>query len=141
MWDLLAGDRATLPFATLPPAERSGVTSAESTDPLRYAQPSAAAGEWEARASRVFANPELAGLRLSALGYALALDGKKQDAIPIWEQIVKQSPATDFLLRNILARLKGQPTHEIVPDSINANPFNSLARCKRSSACRSCAPL
>ena len=125
VWDLLAGDRA----AAIRDLTLSGTTTLTPGNLLArfMAQPTASASEWEARASRVFANPELAGLRLTAVGYALVLDGKKQDAIPLWEQIVKQSNATDFLLRNILARLKGQPVaHETVPDSVTTNPFNSI---------------
>lgn len=123
--DLLTGDRA----AAVQDLAASGTTSLTPGDILTrfIAQSSAPASEWDARAARLFANPELAGVRLSALGYALILDGKKQEAISIWEQIVKESSATDFLSRNILARLKGQPiAHEIVPDALNTNPFGAI---------------
>jgi hypothetical protein len=66
-------------------------------------------------------------LRDPALGYALILDGKKPAAIPVWEEIVKQSSGTDFFARTILARLKGAPVdHAVVPDPSNPNPFSAI---------------
>jgi hypothetical protein len=76
----------------------------------------------------MLASPPLAGLRSMALGYALILDGKRQAAIPVWEGIVKQSPATDFFPRAILTRLKGQPVeHSAPPDSVELNQFAAVA--------------
>ena len=124
-WDLLAGDRAAAAI-DLADGGASAATPGELL--VRFAAtPSAPVSEWEARADRLSASPSLAGLRPTALGYALILDGKKQAAIPVWEEIVKQSPANDFFPRAILARLKGQPVeHNAAPDPANPNPFAAL---------------
>ena len=120
VWDLLAGDRA----AAAKDVASGGATGLTSNDLLvRFATlPSAPAAEWEARAARIA--PQLAALRNPALGYALILDGKKAAAIPVWEEVVKQSGGADFFARTILARLKGAPVdHSAVPDPSNLNPF------------------
>lgn len=123
VWDLLAGDRAS----AAKDVAAAGTTGLTSNDLLiRFATlPSAPAAEWEARAAHI--PPQLAALRNPALGYALILDGKKQAAVPVWEEIVKQSPGTDFFARTILARLKGAPVdHAVVPDPVNPNPFAAI---------------
>ena len=125
LWDLLAGDRAA--------AARDiagGGSTANTTGNLivRFAaMPTASAPEWEARAAHFFATPQLAVLRATALGYALILDGKKQAAIPVWEEIVRQSPGNDAFPRNVLARLKGQRVeHMSPPDPVNLSEFNAV---------------
>ena len=125
LWDLLAGDRAA--------AARDlagGGTSANTPGSLivRFvAMPTASAAEWEARAAHLLAAPQLAALRTTALGYALILDGRKQAAIPVWEEIVRQSNGSDAFPRNILARLKGQRVeHPSPPDPVNLNEFNAV---------------
>jgi len=122
LWDLLAGDRA----AALKDLADSGTTSLTPNDVLlRFAaMPTASAAEWESRAAHLLAAPQLAGIRLTAQGYALILDGKKQTAIPIWEEIVKQASGDDFFPRNILSRLKNEPVeHTTPPDPVNLNQF------------------
>ena len=123
IWDLLAGDRLAAAKDSAGSAPATPVTVLS-----RFAaMPAATAAEWEARAARLFATPQLAPLRATALGYALLLDGKKQAAIPVWEGIVSQSPGTDFLSRSILTRLKGEPIERpMPPDASNLNPFLSV---------------
>jgi Flp pilus assembly protein TadD len=123
IWDLLAGDRAS----AAKDVAIGGATGLTSNDLLvRFAAlPSASTAEWESRAAHIA--PQLAALRNPALGYALILDGKKQAAVPVWEEIVKQSTATDFLARAILTRLKGAPLdHAAPPDPANPNPFLAI---------------
>jgi tetratricopeptide (TPR) repeat protein len=123
VWDLLAGDRAS----ASKDVAAGGTTGLTSNDLLiRFATlPSVPAAEWETRAAHIA--PQLAALRNPALGYALILDGKKEAALPVWEEIVKQSPGTDFFARTILARLKGAPVdHAVVPDPVNPNPFAAI---------------
>ena len=125
VWDLLAGERT----ATAKDLSDGGVTGITPGDLLvRFAaMPDAPVSEWETRANRIFSPPQLAALRATALGYALILDDKKQAALPVWEDVVKQTPG-DFLPRAILSRLKGQPVdHQTPPDAINLNPFVAVA--------------
>ena len=58
--------------------------------------PSAPAAEWEARAERMIP-PSVMALRRLALGYALLLDGKREAALPVWEQIVEDESRHGFL--------------------------------------------
>ncbi len=125
VWDLLAGDR---PSAARDAAE-GGTTNLTPGDFLvRFATlPSAAPTEWTTRAERTFAGPQLEKLRQTALGYALILDGKTQAAIPVWEDIAKQSAGTDFVSRTVLAHLKGATVeHMAPPDPSSVNPFASV---------------
>src|SRR3569623_1486408 len=96
---------------------------------VRFAAlPSASAAEWMARAQKDLGAPQLAGIRSTALGYALNLDGKRDAAIHVWEEIAAKASGTDFFARVMLARLmKQQPTGAVVPDPINVNPFAALA--------------
>lgn len=125
VWDLLAGDRAAA-SKDVADGGTSGFTPGDLL--VRFAvMPSASASEWETRAARILAAPQLAGLRPAALGYALILDDKKQAALRVWEEIVKESPGTDFFSRAILARLKGQrPEHTPPPDPGNLNEFAAV---------------
>lgn len=125
VWDLLAGERAAA-FRDAADIGASTVSPGELL--VRFAaMPSAPVSEWEARAAHFVPSPALAGLRSSALGYALILDGKKQAALPVWEEIVKQSLGNDFFSRAILTRLKGQPVeHSAPPDPGNVNQFASV---------------
>ena len=128
IWDLLEGNRA----AASKDAELSGSGITSGITPADFmvrfvAMPGAPAPEWEKRASQAFASPQIAGLRATALGYALILDGKKQAAIPIFEEVVRQAPGNDFFPRFVLIRLKGQPIqHLSAPDPANINPFDAL---------------
>jgi hypothetical protein len=68
--------------------------------------------------------PALAPLRPLALGYALMFDGQREAALPVWEMIVKERPATDFFTRAIYAHLQGKPPERpLVPDPNNFNQF------------------
>lgn len=126
VWDLLAGDRSAA-------ARDSASVAATGMTPgdflARFAAlPAAPASEWEARIRQALAAPQLAGLRATALGYALVLDGKKEAAIPVWQEVVRQSSATDFFPRMVLARLEGQRAeHRPPPDANAVNPFAAVA--------------
>jgi hypothetical protein len=122
---LLAGDR----LAAAKEGEELGTSNLPPSAILaRFAAlPTAPASEWEARAAHFFAAPQLSKLRLTALGYALILDGKKQAALAVWEEIGKQSSAGDFFSRAVVAHLKGEPVeHAAPPDSVNLNEFAAI---------------
>ncbi len=124
IWDLLHGDREqavrdAIAIGSKP--EGPGVFMARFA-----AQPSAPAAEWEARAQRVFP-ASAAALRRLALGYALLLDGKREAALPVWEQIVHTTSATDFFSRAIYARLQGKTIERpLIPDPASLNQFAAL---------------
>jgi hypothetical protein len=90
-------------------------------------QPSASAQQWRERAETMMQGNGAGNLRLLALGYALVLDGKSAEAIPVWEQIVDKSSATDFFLRAVLSKLKNQPPRQpIVPSPAEMNEFAAV---------------
>jgi hypothetical protein len=69
-----------------------------------------------------------AGVRELALGYALILDGKNAQAIPVWQQIVAASEGTDFFVRAVLANLQHEPPKQpVLPNPQNYNEFLALA--------------
>jgi Tfp pilus assembly protein PilF/TolB-like protein len=124
IWDLLQGDRmqAAEDAASIGPKPNSLPLFA-----ARFAaQPSAPAAEWEARAQRMIP-PSLTSLRYLALGYALLLDGKREAALPVWEQIVNTNPATDFFARAVYARLQGKALERpLLPDPASVNQFSAI---------------
>jgi tetratricopeptide (TPR) repeat protein len=126
LWDLLEGNRAAA-TKDVAAGGNSGITPASLI--LRFAAlPSASAAEWTARAAKDLGAPQLAGIRTTALGYALILDGKREAAIPVWEEIVSHAPGTDFFARIILAKLKKQRSAAtMIPDPVNLNQFAALA--------------
>lgn len=121
---LAEGDRA----AALRSLQVSGPLNIPSLMTVRFCLlPSAPAGEWESRAQRLFAQPQLNALRAVALGWALILDGRKDAAVSVWEKIVEDSPATDFFARAVLARLKGEKLkHLAPPDPRTLNQFEAV---------------
>jgi tetratricopeptide (TPR) repeat protein len=124
LWDLIQGDRtqAAKDAASIGPA----VTGAPLFMARFAALPSAPAAEWELRADKM-ARPGQAALRLLALGYALVLDHQRVAALPVWERIVKASPATDFFSRAIYARLQGKVLERpLLPDPVNLNQFSCI---------------
>lgn len=125
VWDLLAGDRAK----AREDADASGPAGNAALIIVRFSvQPSADAPEWKSRAARMTSNPALAPLQRAALAYALVLDGKRAEALPLWEEIVRSSPATDFFSRAVLAALEGKkPERPVLPDPNSVNPFGALA--------------
>lgn len=125
LWDLMEGDRAAAAKDVIA-GGNAGITPADLI--LRFAAlPSASAAEWEARAQKDLGAPQLATIRTTALGYALILDGKREAAIPVWEDIVAKSPGTDFFARVVLARLKKQQAAgRVIPDPINLNQFAAI---------------
>ncbi len=124
--DLLSNDRPSAAKdaaidATKPPSNLSSVA--------RFAAlPSASAAEWQNRADTMLRGPGIEAAKRFALGVALLLDGRKQDALPIWEKIAQDAPGTDVFPRSIVARLKGEkPRTDLVPDSSGVNPLLALA--------------
>jgi tetratricopeptide (TPR) repeat protein len=124
IWDLLRGDRvqAAKDAAAIGP-KPTGL----SVFAARFAaQPSAPSSEWEARAQQMIP-PSVTALRHLALGYALLLDGKREAALPVWEQIVRENPATDFFARAVYARLMGKTVERpLLPDPANLNQFSAV---------------
>jgi Tfp pilus assembly protein PilF len=124
--ELLANDRTSAAKdaavdATKPPSNASSVA--------RFAAlPSASADEWRKRADAMLRGPAIEPARNFALAVALLLDGKKQDALPLWEKIAHDAPGADFFARTIVARLKGEKAPVgLVPDPSNVNPLLALA--------------
>jgi hypothetical protein len=129
IWDLLARNRAQAAkdAASLGASLSHGSGESAPAFMARFAaMPSAPASEWKARAERLVP-PSMVALRRLALGYALVLDGKREAALPVWEQIVKTSGATDFFAKAIYARLQGKVLeHALLPDPVNLNQFAAL---------------
>jgi len=124
VWDLLAGDRdlAAKDAQALGPPKNALAAIARF-----IAQPSAPAAEWEKRANLMFANPALTAVRRLALGYALLLDGKRQEALPVWQQIVNSTPPGDFAMRAVYTRLKGEKEKlAVLPTPNGVNQFAAL---------------
>ena len=124
IWDLVAGKRE----AALADLQNAGPIVTPTVVTARFtAQPSASAAEWEARAAKLFAAPQIAALHDTALSWALILDGKKAAAREVWEKLAAERPATDFFTRDILARLKGDEIqHPAPPDPRNLNQFAAV---------------
>jgi TolB-like protein len=120
IWDLLAKDRAAAArdaaiLATKAPSNMSGVA--------RFAAlPSASSPEWRKRADTMLRGGAADAVRRFALGVGLLLDGKKDAARPVWDEVVQDSSDTDFFVRAVDAKLRGEKTtRELVPDSMNLN--------------------
>jgi Flp pilus assembly protein TadD len=125
IWDLLAKDRTAAQKdaaieATKPPSNVSTVA--------RFAAlTSASPEEWRKRADTLLHGSGADAARRFALGAALILDGKKDAAISVWDEIVKEDSSTDFYARTIAARLKGQkPPFELLPDATSVNQLRAL---------------
>ncbi len=124
IWDLLRGDRAQ--------AEKdAAAVGPKVTNPAVFmsqfaAQPSAPAAEWESRAQRLIP-PSMTALRELAIGYALVLDGKREAALPVWEQLVNTSAATDFFVRAVYTRLQGKKEEQpLLPNPAAFNQFSAI---------------
>jgi tetratricopeptide (TPR) repeat protein len=121
IWDLLAHDREQAAKDSLAMGPR--IIDAPMLVARFAALPSASEAEWKARADHMIAGA-LAPLRPLALGYALLFDGQGAAALPVWEMIVKDRPATDFFTRAIYAHLQGKPPERpLVPDAAAFNEF------------------
>ena len=121
IWDLLGHDRAQAAKDSL--AMGPGIIDAPMLVARFAALPSASETEWKARADHMIP-PNLAPLRPLALGYALLFDGQRAAALPVWEMIVKERPATDFFTRALYAHLQGKPPERpLVPDPAAFNYF------------------
>lgn len=124
IWDLLQRDRAQAAKDAI------SIGPNPSSPPVFMARfaalPSAPADEWEVRAERMIP-PSQTALRKMALGYALLLDGKREAALPVWEQIVDSNAATDFFARAVYARLRGKPLDRpLLPDPASLNQFMGI---------------
>ncbi|MDQ1471652.1 MAG: hypothetical protein QOJ99_3132 [Bryobacterales bacterium] len=124
VWELLAGDRA----AAAKDAEAAGPPTTPANLFIRFATlPSGTPTEWDARATQMMSGPAVAGVRKLAVGYALILDGRKTEAIPVWKEISDGALATDFALRAVYTRLIGeQPKFALLPNPSNVNPFAAV---------------
>ena len=60
------------------------------------------AAEWKARAEQTIPSPAMIPLRRLVLGYSLLLDGKRESALPVWEEIAGKRLRTDFLRRRFI---------------------------------------
>jgi tetratricopeptide (TPR) repeat protein len=119
IWDLLQGDRAQAA------KDSAAIGEVAVSAPILLARfaalPSATAEQWKSRAGQV------GSLRQLAIGYALLLDGKRNDALPVWKAIVEAAPATDFFARALYTHLQGkQIDRPLLPDARNFNPFLAL---------------
>jgi tetratricopeptide (TPR) repeat protein len=124
IWDLLANDRvqAAKDAAAIGPQ----ITSSPVFIARFASLPSAPSAEWQTRAARMLA-PNLTALRDLSLGYALLLDGKRADALPVWERIVTNAGATDFFARAVVARLRGEAlSRPLLPDPNKLNQFAGI---------------
>lgn len=123
VWELLDGerDKAAADVAAMgKPASIPVLLTAFA------AMPSAGASEWEARAQHLFPAPQMQGLRRTALGYALLLDGKRDAALSVWKEIAAAEPG-DFVAAAIVARLEGRkPPLEVLPTPDTANSFYAV---------------
>ena len=124
IWDLLAGNRA----AAGQDSALAGAPTTASAALVRFVMlPPASSPEWQTRAARMLPGPAAEAVRRLALGYALLLDGKRTEAIPVWQQIAQKSAATDFFTRAIATRLQGNPLqHPLIPDPNNLNQFAAV---------------
>ncbi|MEP6715711.1 MAG: hypothetical protein ABJC09_09050 [Terriglobia bacterium] len=124
VWDLLAGDRSAAARA----AAEAGQARSGPEFLVRFVTlPSASAEEWKKRAERMIPAPEATQIRLLAVGYALLLDDKAQDAVPVWTKIVEGGAGTDFFSRAILARLNGgKEKLAILPQPNAVNEFAAV---------------
>jgi tetratricopeptide (TPR) repeat protein len=124
VWDLLRGDRVQ---AALDQMKLGSGATAPAVFMTRFAAlPSASVADWEMRAERMIPSSVMP-LRQLCLGYALVLDGKREAAIPVWEQIAKANPATNFFPRAVLARLRAQPLDRpLLPDPNTLNQFAAI---------------
>lgn len=124
IWDLLAGDRALAAKdaqAVGPPKNALGALA------HFVSLPSASAEEWQKRGNAMLPGPALNTVRRLALGYALLLDGKKEDALPVWEQIYSATPLGDFATRAVYTKLRGeQPKLAVLPNPNGVNQFAAL---------------
>jgi tetratricopeptide (TPR) repeat protein len=122
--DLISGDRAAASKDMAAGAARPGINLGGVT---RFAAlPSASAEEWRNRADTMLKGAGAA--REVALGVALLLDGRKAAALPVWESVASQASGTDFFVRAVVAKLKGEKPHpELVPDATSVNELRALA--------------
>lgn len=124
VWELLAGDRQ---MAAHDAAEMGPPKTAVAAMIRFITLPSASAAEWEKRADAMLPGPALTPIRRLALGYALILDGKKREALPVFAQIAAASPASDFAIHAVYSRLKGEePKLAVLPDPNSVNQFGAV---------------
>ena len=126
VWDLIQGDRQKAA------QDSSQINVPSISTPIAIARfsalPSAEVSEWEARAQRIF-GPSAGSVGKLAVGYALLFDGKREAAIRAWAEIVRESPATDFLAKAIYSQVQGKPLERpLLPEPANLNPFAGVVK-------------
>ena len=124
IWELAAGERAQ--------AMKDSLAGGQPKTPVQVivriaSMPSASPAEWSARVNGMLPGPALAGLRSLALGYALLLDGKREAATAVWQQIAASAPATDFPFRAMAEWLAtGKTALALIPNHESVNEFAVL---------------
>jgi tetratricopeptide (TPR) repeat protein len=120
IWELVAGDRAKA-AADLAALGRQATVPAAIA--VFAAMPSASTDEWESRARNFFRGQPVSR---AALAYALLLDGKREAALPVWEEATAATPV-DFFPAAIVARLEGRkPQFEVLPTPATVNRFAAV---------------
>ncbi len=124
VWELLEGNRS----AAQKESDAAGQPATPGGAIVRFTvMPSASAAEWKLRVERLSPDPAAASLKRIALGYALVLDGKRTEALPVWQEIVKSAAATDFFIRAVYTRLQGKPLERpLLPDPNSVNQFRAV---------------
>jgi len=124
IWDLMANQRDAA-------VKRLAGVNATPTVAVLIAKfaamPSATPEVWKQRADTILRGPGAEAIRDPALGYALLFDGKTEAAREVWSRVVQESPATEFISRAVLAKLKGEPVKfALTPDPASVNPMRAL---------------
>jgi tetratricopeptide (TPR) repeat protein/TolB-like protein len=124
IWDLIGQDRPKAQADALASGQPTGVPMLI----MRLAVlPSASTAEWQERAAKLLPEPVAAQIRRTALAYALVLDGKPKEALPVWQELAEAGPATDFFTRAMVDALRGRkPERALVPDPNPVNQFGAL---------------
>jgi Tfp pilus assembly protein PilF len=126
IWELLSKDRVAAARDAAIEATRPG--SNVSAVARFAALPSASVAEWQTRAESLLRGPAVASARRFALAVALLLDGKKEAARPFWDEIARDTTATDFFSLAIASKVKGEkPRLELLPDPMTVNQLRALA--------------
>lgn len=103
---------------------------------LFLARPPAPPVPWAALAGQEFPRPEETGLRQTALAYALLLDGRPREALPVLVELLAKSPPTPWETLPVLTAWAAAESGEDpgrwlrrwpVPDAAMPQPFDFLA--------------
>lgn len=135
-WSLEQGDREQARRHAL---AGGGGASPQARDLARIclflSRPPASPEQWASLAGQEFARPEEAGLRRTALAYALLMDGRVRDALPVLGELLTNSPPSPWETLPVLlawaATESGEdPTRWLrrwpIPDPGMPQPFDFL---------------